>query len=243
MSKKAVIGVVATLACAGWLLFNFMKKDEFYYAGTLETTKVILSSKVGTDILSLPIHEGDSVKKGELVTTLNDDSYKVASKQIDNEFQRYKRLLKSGHTTQEEYEKAERNKKENDLKIEWCRIASPIDGIVITKFREEGEYLTVGANILSIANPKEIWVYFYVPFDMISKIKVGDKVVGILQEMPEHKFNGKIIKINEEAEFTPKNVQTREERTRLIYGVKVQFENDDLTLKAGMTIETTFGHD
>ena len=75
---------------------------------------------------------------------------------------------------------------------------------------------------------------------MIHKLKVGDCIKCYLPELPEKIIIGKIIKINEEAEFTPKNVQTREERTRLVYGVKVRFANDDMLLKSGMVLETAF---
>ena len=90
-----------------------------------------------------------------------------------------------------------------------------------------------------MANPYDIWAYFYVPYGMLYKLSVGQRVVGILPEADGMQFDGRIIKINENAEFTPKNVQTRDERTRLVYGIKVQFENPDLVLKAGMTIEST----
>lgn len=241
MNKKTTTVLIIVCATACFALWtHFTSQKEFFYAGTLETTKVIVSSKVGTDILSLPLHEGDRVKRGETIARLNDDSFKVASAQLDADYKRYKRLQNNGIATKEEFDKIARLKKENDLKIGWCNVKSPISGIVITKFKEEGEYLTVGANIVSIADPYNIWAYFYVPYDMVNKLRVGGKVRGILQEAPGRIFDGVILKINEEAEFTPKNVQTREERTRLVYGVKVRFENRDLTLKSGMTMETAF---
>ncbi|MDE6478007.1 MAG: HlyD family efflux transporter periplasmic adaptor subunit, partial [Alphaproteobacteria bacterium] len=86
--------------------------------------------------------------------------------------------------------------------------------------------------------PYDIWAYFYVPYDMLHKLRVGQSVTGLLPEAPDQTFPGRIIKISEEAEFTPKNVQTREERTRLVYGIKVKFDNPNLTLKSGMTIES-----
>lgn len=241
MSKKAGVLIGLVVLGGGFGVYKYLNKPEdFMYAGTLETTKVILSSKVGTDIVSLDLEEGTMVKKDETIAELNADSFKVASKQLDADYQRYKRLEKHGHATQEEFDKIERVKKENDLKIQWCQIKSPIDGIIITKFKENGEYLNVGSNIVSIADPCNIWAYFYVPYDMVHKLQVGGKVQGVLQELPDKTFEGTILKINEEAEFTPKNVQTREERTRLVYGVKVRFENKDLLLKSGMTMETSF---
>lgn len=241
MSKKLTIVLGIVCVAASFAVYKYFESGkEFCYAGTLETTKVILSSKVGTDIISLPVEEGNTIKKGEIIAKLNADSFRIASAQLDADYKRYKKLQNSGFATKEEFDRIERAKKENDLKIEWCDIKSPISGIIITKFKEEGEYLNVGAHIVSIADPYNIWAYFYVPHDMVNKIKVGGKVKGVLPELPGRIFDGVILKINEEAEFTPKNVQTREERTRLVYGVKVQFENKDLALKSGMTMETAF---
>ena len=241
MIKKIIITAGIFIIGGGFIILRHIKaEDDFMYAGTLETTKVVLSSKVGTDILEIPVLEGDSVKKGDLIVKLNDDSYKVVAKQLNNDYIRYQRLLEKGNTTPESFDKVEREKKENDLRITWCKIKSPINGVVVTKFKEIGEYVTVGSNIVSIADLSDVWAYFYVPYDMVYKLKIGDKVKGVLQELPNNVFEGTIVKINEEAEFTPKNVQTREERTRLVYGVKVRFNNKDLLLKSGMTVETSF---
>ena len=111
--------------------------------------------------------------------------------------------------------------------------------MVITKVHEVGEVVSPGTPLVVLANLYDIWAYFYVPYSMLYKLSVGQNVVGILPEADNMKFNGRIVKINEVAEFTPKNVQTRDERTRLVYGVKVQFDNPKLILKAGMTIEST----
>ncbi len=210
---------------------------RFMYAGTLETTKVILSSKVASDITDFPVAEGDTVKKGDLVAELSCDVYKVLATQIDNDYARAQALLKKGHMSKAEFDVLERNKKDNDLKLTWCQITSPIDGTVITKFREIGEVVGAGTPLLSVADTSDVWAYFYVPHDKLYQLKIGQTVTGQLPEAGKT-FSGKIIKINEEAEFTPKNVQTQEERTRLVYGVKVRFDNPDLMLKSGMTIES-----
>ena len=211
----------------------------FVFAGTLETTKVILSSKLASDIVNLPVLEGDDVKKDDILVEMSCDVYKVLAPQINNDYERALNLIKKGHISQAEFDILETKKKDNDLKLKWCLVKSPIDGIIITKFVEQGEVVGAGTPLLSVANPREIWAYFYVPHDDLNRLKVGQKVIGVLPEAQDKTFSGRILKINEEAEFTPKNVQTKEERTRLVYGVKVQFDNPDLTLKSGMTIEST----
>jgi HlyD family secretion protein len=236
--------ILLTLVAAGGIFWGYKEfyrsEDKFFYAGTVEATKVTLSSKLMTDIVSLPVEEGDEVKKDEHVAKLNDDIYQIASKQLNNDYERSLKLLKNGHTSAEQHDKIETAKRNNDLHIEWSDIRSPINGTVITKFKEKGELVSPGTNIVSLADMDNVWAYFYVEHGLIHKIKIGDKVSCTLSENPQAKIIGTIAKINEEAEFTPKNVQTREERTRLVYGLKVKFDNRDRLLKAGMVLETTF---
>ena len=244
MNKKTVAILclgLAVIAAVGVreLVFN----PPFMYAATLETTKVFVASKVTSDIVLLPVYEGDEVKAGQEIAELSCDTYKVLARQINNDFERAAVLVKKGHVSQADYDVAERNKRDNDLKLEWCHIKSPLDGIVITKYKEIGEIAAAGESIVSIDNPYDIWAYFYVPHNEIYRLKVGQKITAVLPEDNNRKFIGHIIKSSEEAEFTPKNVQTRDERTRLVYGVKVQFENPDLILKSGMTLESTLDNE
>lgn len=242
MKKAFGVVVVIVLGLLGVVFFDKSSngKDDFRYSGTIETTKVTLSSKVASDILKFSLEEGDEVKAGDVVVQINDDKFRIAAKQLDNSYGRSCKLKKDGYIPDEQHDVTVMHKDTNDLYIKWCRIETPISGTVVTKFKEEGEYVSPGMNIISIANLKDVWAYFYVEHGVIHKLKVGDCIKCYLPELPEKIIIGKIIKINEEAEFTPKNVQTREERTRLVYGVKVRFANDDMLLKSGMVLETAF---
>ena len=232
--------IIAVLVIIVIVVINyFIVRRPFVYAGTLETTKVTVAARVASDISEVFVSEGDNVTTGQPMMQLSCDAYKILGRQIDAEYERVTQLLSRGHVSQAEYDMLLRNKQDNDLKIGWCSVAAPIDGIIVTKFREVGEVVAPGSILISVANPYEIWAYFYVPYGMLYKLKLGQRVVGFLPEADNMEFNGRIIKISEQAEFTPKNVQTRDERTRLVYGVKVQFENPDLILKSGMTIEST----
>lgn len=238
---KKVLGAVIIFFIGVWTVISITsQEDQFKYSGTIETTKVTLSSKVASDILKLSLEEGDEVKAGDVIVKLDDEKFRIAAKQLDNSYGRSCKLKKDGYIPDEQHDVTVMQKDTNDLYIKWCCIATPISGTIVTKFKEEGEYVSPGVNILSIANLKDVWAYFYVEHNMIHKIKVGDRIKCYLPEMPEKIIIGKIVKINEEAEFTPKNVQTREERTRLVYGVKVRFVNNDMLLKSGMVLETSF---
>ena len=233
-----VIGIFAIIAVIIVVKY-FVAKKPYYFAGTLETTKVVLSARVASDISDIFVIEGDNVYAGQPLMELSCDAYKIIARQIDSDYERATQLLARGHLSQAEYDIITRNKQDNDLRLKWCMITAPINGVVITRFHEVGEVVGPGSVLISVANPRDIWAYFYVPYEMLAGLKIGQKVVGILPEANNMKFYGRIIKISEIAEFTPKNVQTRDERMRLVYGVKVQFDNQDLVLKSGMTIEST----
>ena len=96
-----------------------------------------------------------------------------------------------------------------------------------------------GTKILTVANIQDIFAFIYVPQPTVARLALGMKLKGIIPELNNRVFEGTIVKINDEAEFTPKNVQTQQERERLIYGVKVSFlgSNASEILKPGMTIE------
>ncbi len=215
-----------------------MRGRVFMYAGTLESARVIITARIPSDITNIFVAEGDFVTKSQPLAELSCDAPKILARQLDNDFDRATALMQRGHVSAAELDIITRNKQDNDLKIGWCNITSPIDGMIVAKFREIGEVVAPGTPLFAITNPYDIHAYFYVPYDMLARINVGDSVVGVLPELPEKTFPGRIIKINEVAEFTPKNVQTRAERMRLVFGVKVQFENPDLILKSGMTIES-----
>ncbi len=238
--KIAVIVAIALVALVAVVfIIRLFMRGPFVYAGTLETTKVILTSRVASDVSDFYVTEGDTVVAGQPLASLSCDVYKISAHQINSDYDRAVILRDKGHMSQAEFDVISRSKQDNDLKLDWCNIKSPINGMVITKFREVGEVVAPGTVLISVANPYDIWAYFYVPYEMLHKLRVGQIVSGTLPEAPDKTFRGKIIKISEEAEFTPKNVQTSEERMRLVYGVKVRFDNADLTLKSGMTIESS----
>lgn len=244
MNKGKVLSsllVLILLCMGGFFVYDKLATKDFYYAGTLEATRVVVPARVGSQILKFDVLEGDRLEKGQVIATLDDADLKITLKNIKSKYDRGLFLYQSGRFTKTELETLEAEKDSTELKIHWCQIEAPISGKVLSKYKEVGEWASPGGGMLSMADLQKIWTFFYVEQEQVANLSLGQEVTGILPEMPERVFHGRIIKINDEPEFTPKNVQTREERTRLVYGIKVQFENIDETLKPGMTIETTFG--
>jgi HlyD family secretion protein len=236
---RALLIAVAVAVIVAITLKLTVFRHEFLYAGTLEATKVDLSAQVASTIAQVRVQEGEHVAaKAELVTLACED-IKVASELANENYERNLRLYRSGSASKEILDQMKNRKDDADVRLSWCDIRTPIDGTVLSRYHEPGEWVNPGTKLLTLANIKDIWAYIYVPQPDVSRLKPGMKLRGTLPELKGREFEGHVLKINDEAEFTPKNVQTRAERTRLIFGVKVSFlgANDDETLKPGMTIE------
>jgi len=236
---KVFIFIIALLIIGGIVIKVVFLNHSFRYAGTLEATKVDVSAQLASTIAKVKVQEGVHITQNEEVVTLTCDDIKVAAELARINYDRGLRLFKAGSMSRETWDQIRNRKQDSDVHVDWCSIHSPIQGNVLSRYHEPGEWVTPGTKILTLANVRDIWAYIYVPQTEVAKLRPGMKLKGYLPELNNREFDGTIVKINDEAEFTPKNVQTQAERTRLVFGVKVSFlgSNEDETLKPGMTIE------
>ena len=123
-----------------------------------------------------------------------------------------------------------------------CSITSPISGTVLEKYAEAGEYAVPGKPLFKIADVSEMTLHAYVAAPQLTSLKIGQqvKVYADLGEDGSHEYKGIVSWISDKAEFTPKTIQTRDERANLVYAVKVEVKNTDGMLKIGMYGEADF---
>jgi HlyD family secretion protein len=122
----------------------------------------------------------------------------------------------------------------------YTRIVSPLSGVVLRRHVLAGETIFPGSALLTIADLSVLEVKIYVPGPLLGKIKIGQQVELFTDSFPNRPFLGAISRISDQAEFTPKNVQTRDERIRLVYAVTVRVPNPDGVLKIGMPVDARF---
>lgn len=114
-------------------------------------------------------------------------------------------------------------------------VVAPFDGTVTVRHREPGEIVSPGAAVLTLMNAGDRWVRIYVPEHRIGAVGIGMRASITGDTFPGKTYPGEVIFIASEAEFTPKSVQTTEERVKLVYAVKIRIlEDPDLELKPGM---------
>lgn len=126
--------------------------------------------------------------------------------------------------------------------LEKCRVKSPIGGTVLDKYAEAGEYATPGKPLFKIADVADMKLRAYVDAPQLTSLKVGQpvKVYADFGEDGNREYEGVIEWISDKAEFTPKTIQTRDERSNLVYAVKIAVKNTDGLIKIGMYGEVDF---
>ena len=146
----------------------------------------------------------------------------------------------------EEIEQSKANIKKNvasvDIlkqNIEDCKVYSPAAGIVSKKYVEQGELVNPNSSLLKISDLETVNLMIYVNETELGKVKLSQKADIKTDTYPDKVYNGKIIFISPEAEFTPKTIQTQDERTKLVFGVKIEIPNSQFELKPGMPADAT----
>src|ERR1019366_200941 len=116
-------------------------------------------------------------------------------------------------------------------------IYAPIDGVVLVKSAEAGEVLAAGTTIVTIGDVDHPWLRAYVGETELGRVKLGQKVKLTTDSYANKSYEGTVSFIASDAEFTPKQIQTKEERVKLVYRIKVDVDNSAHELKNNMPVD------
>ena len=124
-----------------------------------------------------------------------------------------------------------------DVAVSECKLFAPRGAMVVSRNLEPGEAVVSGTNVLALTDVTEARTRFYLPNAELAVAAPGRKARVVADAYPGQTFEGVIFYVSPRAEFTPRNVQTREDRERLVYAVEVRIPNADLRLRSGMPVE------
>lgn len=113
-------------------------------------------------------------------------------------------------------------------------VYAPVSGVILRKNIEPGETVAAGTPVYTIGDLENPWIKVYVKEDNLGHVKIGQKAEVTTDSYKGKRYEGTVTYISSEAEFTPKNVQTQEERVKLVFGIKISVKNPDDELKPGM---------
>jgi HlyD family secretion protein len=220
--KKRISRLVAILllcpitACRPW-------QRPTVFSGTLELTEHSVGARVPSRLVNLQVDEGDTVSRGQLLATF--DRYA----QAERDYRRTLGLFERGEINRVTLEQAE-------LALEDQRVISPVNGVVLVRVRTPGETLAAGAPVVTLGDRQDIWVRIFVPEGMVNRVRPGQKASvrldGVGDVLPGH-----VVLIAPRAEFTPRNVQTQEERVTQTFAVKVRLDAPPEYVRPGVTAD------
>ena len=241
---------------------NNGSSKTIHVSGNIEATEVRLSFQVPGKITELLVDEGYAVTKGQIVARLDkneltqarDNAQAAFEKAQTNcnwlktEYQRAENLLKNGNMTPQQRDAAKNQFEvaEGELKLRaasleiakinlgYADLNSPDDSFVLTKSAEAGEVVQPGSTIFTVADLNDIWLTAYIIETDLGKIKLNQPAILKTDTFPNKEYQGRISFISAQAEFTPKQIQTPEERVKLVYRIKIAVTNTNQELKPGM---------
>lgn len=185
-------------------------------------------------------------------------SKSITKKQLDDAVSRYEITLAQFNSAKENLLKLKNLARPEELKqaeanisrlkanvdllkknLNDCFVVSPINGFIVKKFIESGETAGLMTSLFKVSDLSVVDLIIYISETELGKVRLEQPVDVKVDTYPDKIYKGKIIYISPEAEFTPKNIQTKEERTKLVFAVKVRIENPNYELKTGMPADAT----
>ncbi len=127
-----------------------------------------------------------------------------------------------------------------DAQIAQLTVTSPLDGVVLTRSAQPGEILQAGMTGLSLASLDHLTVTVYIPENQYGQVSLGEQAVLTVNSFPGQNFSATVSRISDQAEFTPRNVQTTDQRQTTVYAVQLGIQNVDGRLKPGMPVDVEF---
>lgn len=121
-----------------------------------------------------------------------------------------------------------------ETRLSYATLTSPLTGLVLSHNIEQGEFVAAGTPIVTVGDLVHVWLRAYVDETDLGRVKVGQAAKVTTDTYPDKVYEGRLSFIASQAEFTPKSVQTKKERVKLVYRMKITIDNPHMELKAGM---------
>lgn len=230
--------------------------------GNVDIREVGLGFRVSGRIAKMHYEEGDAVKAGDVLSILDRKPFQenyafadaalreaqAASANAKKIFKRRVELIKTGAVSQDSYDEALAARDQAVARVATMaakldqaktqlndtEIHAPADGVILTRVREPGAIVAAGAPVYMLALRKPVWVRTYIDEPNLGRIYAG-QAARVLTDTGDE-YTGQIGFISPQAEFTPKNVETAQLRTDLVYRLRVIVDNPDNGLRQGMPV-------
>lgn len=263
--KKLLFLLALLLICGGgYYWYNRPQAVQpLVLYGNIDIRQVNTAFRVGGRLETMNFEEGDVVKKGDVLATLDDEPFQNAKNQATAKvsqataaYENAKRINKRKQTlcrsktvSQQDCDTAQANQDMAAADLEYAKssadlaqtslddatLIAPADGIVLIRILEPGTMISAGVPVYTISLNGKMWVRAYLKETELGRIKIGSRV-KIYTDSENKTYNGRIGFISSTAEFTPKSIETASLRTDLVYRIRIIIDDADDYLKQGMPV-------
>lgn len=246
---------------------NPSARGVIFVSGNVEASDVDLSFQVGGKIQEILTDEGKTIKKGDVLARIDTEellhiknqaeaALKEAEStysQLKDDYARLENLFKEGAVSAQKRDTAKTDmdvaqakvKTQNatlelaSLRLGYAELVSPLNGFVLTKSAEAGEVVSAGRTIVTATDLTDIWLTAYIREQDLGRVKLNQEADIRTDTFPQKTYKGRVSFISQESEFTPKHIQTKEERVKLVFRIKIKVDNETLELKPGMPADAS----
>ncbi len=243
----AVVVLLLLVGAGAWWWFGRPAADEERrVSGSVETTSYQVAATIAGQVAEVLVSEGDTVKAGDPLVRLDEKPLKLGVDQASAGVDAAKALVRQKQDDGTKAEIAEAKARESQAnaglklaktQLGYATLKAPNDGTVITVTTNVGQTAAPGRTLVTLADPTDAWVRAFVPEPMLGSIKVGQQVRVSGEGASD--TEGTITWISSEPEFTPNNVETRDQRVRLVFGFRVQLPDGASGFLPGQPVDVT----
>ena len=246
-----VVLVIAVLAAGGWWAWTTYGPTARAEAaalggsGTIEADQIAVTPQISGRVISAPAQEGASVTKGSVLYRLDPSLLALSAAQahagVNAAKENYKHLTRSGSGSNKaeraagkaQYQQALDAERMAKVQLGYATIASPIDGIVSNLAVHEGENAAPGNTLAIVSDISHLYVTIYVPENRMNDVKIGQSGT-LTTDSSTRAYSAQVTYISPQAEFTPASIETKDQRVKLVYQVKLDITDANSALKPGM---------
>lgn len=242
--------LIAALALGGYALWRSRQaatSGSLSASGSVEATEYQVAPAMAGRVTTVTVGEGDAVKAGQVLVTLDDTAFRLQLAQAEQGVKAAEaqvRIAKDGGKSAEvdaakaRLEAAKASVELAKVQLGYATVTAPHDGVVVAIATNAGQNASPGRTLLTLTDPADLFVRVFVPETRLGDVKLGG--TARVSTDAAGSATGRVEFISSSSEFTPNNVETKEQRVKLVYEVRVRISDGSGTLKAGMPVDVSF---
>lgn len=245
----AIIALAVVIIGGGiwwwWSATNSTPANQ--YSGSVEANTYQVSPAMAGRVLAVKVSEGDQVAKGQALVQLDPAAMKLQLRQAQEGVKAAQAAVTNAENdgsaadvkaAKAKVAQAQASVGLAQIQLGYATITAPASGVVTSVVTNAGQNGAPGRTMVTILNPGDLFVRIYVPETQIGNVAVGQNAT-ITTDSVAQQFSGHVSFIASQSEFTPNTVQTKDQRTKLVYEVRIAITDPGGALKAGLPVDVT----